>query len=451
MKREQWKSKIGFMWAAIGSAVGLGSIWRFPYIVGDSGGGAFVLIFCVCLILVSIPVFLTEVAIGRRTQTSPSGAFEKLGQSKWWGMSGKMTILTGFVVSSFYSVIAGLTLGYVVEALLGHLTHFHNAEQTISFYSHLIMSPWWISGWHFGFMLLSSLILYLGVQKGIESWNKVLMPLLMCILLVLVIKGLTLPGAEKALHFLFNPNLAAITPDVVIMALGQAFFALSLGQGTMVTYGSYLTRKENIPHICLPIASSVIIVSLMAGISIFTIVFSAGMPPASGPDLMFKTLPLIFSQMKGGYFFALLFFMTIFLAGLTSQISAMQPAIAYLCDEKKFSRHTAVILVALGAFLLGIPSALSFGIWKHHSFFGMTFFNFISYVSVNIFVPLGGLLAVTLAGWKWGVKQALDHLQVGTNHLFDRAPVLKGFLEISICFIAPIVIIIILLNLIGII
>lgn len=365
MKREQWKSKVGFMWAAIGSAIGLGSIWRFPYVVGDSGGAAFVFIFCLCLLIVSLPVFISEITIGRATHTSPSGAFKELGQSKKWAFGGKVTILTGFLVSSFYSVISGITLGYFIEALFGHLTHFQSAQQLAMYYSELTMSSFWCVGWHFCFMLFAGSILFFGVQKGIESCSKILMPLLFVLLIILVIKGIQLPNAMKGVTFLFKPRLSSITPEVVILALGQAFFGLSLGQGTMVTYGSYLKRKENLLTIGIPIASSIIIVSLLAGIAIFSIVFSAGVEPASGPSLMFKTLPLIFSKMRGGYMFASLFFLLVVLAGLTSQISAMQPAIAYLCDEKKFARHDAVILVALGAFLIGIPSALSFGIWKH--------------------------------------------------------------------------------------
>ena len=449
MKREQWKSKIGFMWAAIGSAVGLGSIWRFPYVVGDSGGGAFVLLFILCLVVVSVPVFMAEVAIGRQTHTSPSGAFEQLGGSRWWRGGGKLTILTGFIVSSFYSVIAGLTLGYFVQALLGNITHFKTASEVSAFYHQMSGSLSGAIGWHFAFMALSGTILYYGIQKGIESWNRVLMPLLMVILVMLAVKGLTLKGGREALVFMFKPDLSAITPSVVIMALGQAFFGLSLGQGTMVTYGSYLTRKENIPHICLPIVSSVIIVSLLAGVSIFSIVFSADMAPAEGPTLMFKSLPLIFSNMQGGYLFACLFFLLIFLAGLTSQISAMQPSIAYLCDEKKFPRHKAVIFVASGAFLLGVPSALSTGALSD-VLFHRSFFDLICDLSINVLIPIGGLIATVLVGWKWGIKKAGDHLEIGAEALFKKHPlIVRSYLNISIRYLAPVIIVIILLNLVG--
>lgn len=449
MKREQWKSKIGFMWAAIGSAVGLGSIWRFPYVVGDSGGGAFVLLFIFCLIAISIPVFMAEVAIGRQTHTSPSGAFYTLGKSKWWRAGGRLTILTGFIVSSFYSVIAGLTLGYFVQALLGNITHFQNATQVASFYEKMSGSVFTSLSWHATFMVLAGAILYYGIQKGIESWNKVLMPLLMVILVMLAVKGLSLKGGRAAFEFLFKPDFSAITPAVAIMALGQAFFGLSLGQGTMVTYGSYLTRKENIPHICLPIVSSVVIVSLLAGISIFSIVFSADMAPSEGPTLMFKSLPLIFSGMQGGYLFACLFFLLIFLAGLTSQISAMQPSIAYLCDEKGLSRRRSVILVTLGAFLLGVPSALSTGVLKDF-LFHRSFFDLICDLSINVLIPFGGLIAVILVGWRWGIKKGIEHLEIGAESLFKKHPlIMKRYLKLSICYLAPIIIIMILLNLVG--
>jgi len=315
----------------------------------------------------------------------------------------------------------------------------------------LTTSPFWTVGWHFTFMLMSGCILYMGVQKGIESWNKVLMPMLMILLVMLTIKGLSLPNASKGLEFLFKVDLNSITPAVVVLALGQAFFGLSLGQGTMVTYGSYLTRKENLLTIGIPIVSSILFVSLLAGISIFSIVFSAGMEPSSGPNLMFKTLPFIFSTMKGGYIFGCLFFLLIFLAGLTSQISAMQPAIAYFRDEKNFSKHDSVVIVTLGAFLLGIPSALALGIWQGWTFFGMNFFDFISNLSINILVPIGGLLAVFLVGWKWGIPNAIEHIGIGSKGMLKRHGYLKSYLKVSIRYLAPVVIIVILLNLIGII
>ena len=451
MKRELWKSHIGFMWAAIGSAVGLGSIWRFPYIVGQNGGAAFILLFVIFLVFVSLPVLIAEILIGRKTHLNPCGAYRALGKGKGWGSLGLMTIATGFIVSSFYSVICGWTLGYLADALLGGITHFKTISESQGYFLEHVGSPFWAVGTHFGFMFLATLILFVGVQKGIEGSNRIFMPMLFIILTALVVKGLTMNGAAQGLNFLFNPDWKSLTPAAIIMALGQALFGLSIGQGTMVTYGSYLPKSENIPKTAFPIAMSVIIVSLLAGMAIFTVVFSVGAAPEGGTTLMFQTLPMIFSQMTGGYFLAILFFLLIFIAGLTSQISAMEPLISYFIDEKKWSRHKATIFSGAGAFLLGVPSALSFGIWKGHTFFGLNFFDAISYVSINILIPIGGLSAVILVGWKWGLIDAFAHLKEGTGKFYQKHTVISKYLRFNIKYISPVIIVIILLNFLGII
>ncbi len=443
MKREQWKSRFGFMWAAIGSAIGLGSIWRFPYIVGQSGGALFILLFCACLLLVGIPTLLTEIVIGRKSHLSPTGAFYALGKTPFYRRLGGVTVLTGFLISSFYSVIVGWTLGYLVEAILFGFSGPTGLAARA--FQQIVQNPFWTVGYHAVFMGISSLILYSGIQKGIESWNRILMPMLMALLVFLAVRGLFLPRAQEAVQFLLEPSWSELSPQVFIMALGQAFFGLSLGQGTMVTYGSYLTRKENILKICLPIASSVIIVSLLAGIAIYTTVFSQGLAIDFGPNLMFQTLPLSFSTMPFGRILGILFFLLIFLAGLTSQISAMEPTIAYLMENRRYARHQAVLLCAVGAFVLGIPSALSFGI--HAS----KFFDWISYLSINILVPLGGLFAVWLLGWKVRQQEVLDHLDLGADGYLKHHSTLKRWFLFNIRYITPILLVLILLNLLGVI
>jgi NSS family neurotransmitter:Na+ symporter len=451
MKRELWKSHIGFMWAAIGSAVGLGSIWRFPYIVGQNGGAAFVLLFTIFLVFVSLPVLIAEIVIGRKTHLNPCGAYRELGRGRVWGSFGLLTVITGFIVSSFYSVICGWTLGYLVDALSSNLSHLQTIAESQNYFNHQVGSPYWAVGTHFSFMFLATLILFVGVQKGIEASNKVFMPMLFILLTLLAIKGVTMVNAGAGLKFLFEPDWKSLTPAAVIMALGQALFGLSIGQGTMCTYGSYLSKKEDIPKTAFPIAMSVIIVSLLAGIAIFTVVFSAGAEPTGGTNLMFQTLPLIFSELTGGYFLAILFFLLIFIAGLTSQISAMEPVISFFMDERKWSRHKATFWTGFGAFLLGVPSALSFGIWKGYHIFGMNFFDAISFLSINILIPVGGLSAVILVGWKWGLKEAFDHLKEGTGKFYEKNPSIDKYLRFNIKYISPVIIIIILLNLLGII
>lgn len=449
MKREHWKSRLGFMWAAIGSAIGLGSIWRFPYVLGQSGGAIFILIFVACLLLVGIPTLLTEIVIGRKTHLSPYGAFESLGKKPSYGVLGQMTVITGFIISSFYSVIAGWTLGYLCESILFGFASMSDSQMAKTHFVSLTQNPFWTVGFHGFFMALSAYILYSGIQKGIESWNKILMPLLLGLLLLLTIHGLFLPNADQAIAFLLKPDFHEVTPQVVIMALGQAFFGLSLGQGTMVTYGSYLTRKENVLKICLPIASSVIIISILAGIAIYTTVFAYNLPLDSGPNLMFQVLPLVFSKMAFGRVLGIFFFLLIFMAGLTSQISAMEPSIAYLMERRKYSRHLAVVMVAIGAFLLGIPSALAFGLLKDFTLFQMNFFDLISFISINILVPLGGLAAVLLLGYKVSKNSFFSHLDLGADGFFEKKPFLKKGLFFSIRYVVPVLLFIILLNLLG--
>lgn len=446
MKRALWKSRIGFIWAAVGSAVGLGNIWRFPYVVGENGGAAFVIIYLICLALVGFPVLISEILIGRKTHTSPYGAFKTLGRREGFGSMGKMTILTGFLISAFYSVIAGWTLGYLIEAIMGNMTQFTSTGEAMGYFKNLSDSPYWSVGFHGCFMFLSALILITGVNKGIESGNKIMMPLLFVMLVALAIKGILLPGSEKGLRFLFTPDFSSITPTAVIFALGQAFFALSLGQGTMVTYGSYISQKENLPTTAVSIPIFGTFISILAGMAVFSIVFAVGMRPESGPSLMFQTLPLVFSQIPGGYFVAIAFFLLILLAGLTSEISAMEPLISYLVDEKKWRRKNAVLCTAAGAFTIGVPCALSFGLWSHITLFGKNFFDLLSYVCINILVPLGGLAAVLLVGWRWGLKKAMAHLQEGAGELLQRFPIISFYFRYGIKYVAPLIIIIIMLD-----
>ena len=445
MKRAKWKSRIGFIWAAVGSAVGLGNIWRFPYVVGDSGGGAFLIVYLLCLAAVGFPVLLSEISIGRATHSSPAGAYEKLGRNKGWRGCGVTTIFTGFMVSAFYGVVCGWTLGYLVEIFRGTVTSFGSGAEALAFFNTATSNPWWTIGYHALFMFFCLALLLTGVVKGIERGNKVMMPLLFVVLILLVIKGAMMPGAAKGISFLFKPDWSTINSKVILMALGQAFFALSLGQGTMVTYGSYIDKKENLPSTCFPIALFSTCVSFLAGIAIFAIVFSFDLPPGSGPGLMFQTLPLVFSQMSGGLILAFAFFTLLFLAGLTSEISAMEPLIAYFVDEKKWSRRKATSFTTIFSFLVGVPCSLAFGPWK-----GGAYLDTLTTLCVNFLIPFGGLLAVIVAGWRWGIKKSLGEIELGSGQLFERLGFLRGYFYIGIRYTAPILILLVFLNLMGI-
>ncbi len=450
--RESWKSRLGFMIAAVGSAVGLGNIWRFPYITGEHGGAAFIALYLLFLVLIGFPVLVAEISLGREAQSSPYGSFKKMGGG-YWGLAGKLAILTGFIVSSFYSVVAGWIAGYFVEAIKGNLSQIATAEQASAHFASLVSKPVWSLGCHFGFMLLSVLILYTGVRNGIERFNKILMPLLIILLVFLVIEGLTLPETGKALGFLFSPDWSVLTPAAIIIALGQSFFTLSLGQGTMITYGSYLSKKESIPTTCLPIALVDTGVSILAGIAVFTTVFAVGMAPTEGPALIFSTLPIAFAKLPLGHLLVVLFFLLVILAAITSEISAMEPLIAYLVDEKKWSRRRSVLFCGIASFCVGVPSCLSNETYQLFTVFGYSFFDMISFLAVNVMIPIGGFAVVVVVAWKWGIARAYKTFG-GVDEKSASTMLSKlafNYFRISLKFVAPILIILIFLNALGII
>lgn len=441
--RDSWGSRIGFIFAVAGSAIGLGNIWRFPYIVGHHGGAAFIAIYLICLALIGFPVLISEILIGKKTQTSPSGAFRMLGGNWTWAWLGRMTILTGFIVSAFYSAVAGWILGYLFEALFGRIDQFHSAEAATDHFNALVQNPLWTVGFHCLFLLLATGVLFFGVRKGIERANKWMMPLLFGLLILLVIKGVTMPSAAKGLSFLLAPDWSILTPSALIIALGQSFFTLSLGQGTMVTYGSYLGKKENLVKSCIPIVLLDTLVALLASVAIFTIVFSVGLEPGSGPGLIFHTLPLVFSQIPGGYLLSCFFFLLVFLAAISSEISALEPSIAFFVDERGWKRSHAVMACGFCAFLVGVPSALSFSTFKDTTLWGMNFLDLFDFVSTSILIPLGGFFAVVLVGWWWGFAKAWISLEEGSEDFYEKRMWLKKYFKICIKFIAPILIVLV--------
>lgn len=446
MKRASWGSKIGFIFAVAGSAVGLANIWRFPYIVGQNGGAAFVVVYLIALLLIGFPVFMSEILIGRTTQSNPSGAFLRLGHSAAWGWAGKVTIATGFIVSAFYSAIAGWILGYLVEAISGRISNFQDSASVVTHHLNLMDNPAWGLTFHFLFLLFCTSVLLLGVRSGIERGNKIMMPMLFAILILLAIWGLAMPNSSRGLTFLFTPDWSALTPQAFLIALGQAFFTLSLGQGTMVTYGSYLGKKENLLSSCVPVALMDTAVSLIAAVAVFTIVFSVDLKPDSGPGLIFHTLPWVFSQIPFGYVIAVLFFLLVALAALTSEISAMEPTIAYLIDEWGWKRTPAVLACGIGAFLLGLPSALSYSLLKNQTIGGMTFLDLMDFFATAILIPLGGFFAVLLVGWKWGAVNALAQLKEGSVEFFKRNPWLSRYFWFCFKYSAPTLIALVFLN-----
>ena len=468
--REHWGSGLGFILAAAGSAVGLGNIWKFPYITGQNGGGAFVVVYLVCIAVIGLPVMLCEIALGRRTQRNPVGAFKKLspGSSvvahllgagtvltglfllafqRWgwaallliigmlvfqygWTVVGAMGVLAGFTILAFYSVVAGWTIGYIVESLRGQLA-FADMSAAGEHFGQFIADPRWAVGCHFVFIVLCVLIVIRGVRSGIERWSKILMPLLFLLLFVLIVRGITLEGALEGVRFYLSPDFSKINAESILVALGHAFFSLSLGMGAMITYGSYVGRGQNIFLAALSITALDTLVALMAGLAIFPAVFAMGFEPGAGPGLVFQVLPAVFNGIPGGcWLWATLFFLLLAVAALTSGISLLEVVTAYFVDERKWSRRDATLVCGGVIFLLGSVCALSIGDWDNMTWlqgglekvFGGTkasFFDVLDNLASNWMLPLGGMLICIFVGWIWGTRNAVTEIRQGSHNFAD--------------------------------
>ena len=451
MQRESWKTQMGFICAAVGSAVGLANIWRFPYVVGNNGGAAFIIVYLLCVFIIGIPVFASEVIIGRKTHKNPQGAFRVLGKnSKFWSSMGLIAIATGLIVSAFYSVVAGWILGYLFEAINGSLIELSCQDTSkIVFYSH-IQNTGWIIGFHFCFIIFCMMMLMRGVRRGIEWGNKLFMPVFFCILVILIINGLIQTNSSEGLKFLFSPDWSKLTPTALMIALGHSFFTLSSGQGTMIAYGSYLSDNTNIVKSSISIALSDTLISMLVAIAIFTVAFSVGIEPSCGPGLVFHTLPVIFSKIAYGNIMAILFFLLVTLAAITSEISAMEPLISYLIDENGLRRENATIITAIVSFILGVPLALSFGVLNKFTICNKNFFELAEFVSTNVMIPIGGLFAVLLVGWKLGFDNAYDHLKKGSKDFLKKFFWLKWYFWVCIKYVVPALIVLVFINAIGI-
>ncbi len=451
-QREQWSSKLGFILAASGSAIGLGNIWKFPYIAGENGGAAFVFVYLICIAVIGLPVLVGEILMGRTTQRNPVGAFNRLSKGNpYWTALGGLGVVAGFIILSFYSVVAGWSLGYIVESMKGVFSTFTDASIANEHFGNLVGNPTWILGYHGLFFILTMVVVYFGVKDGIEKGSKIMMPILLFILLILVIRGLTLPGAEKGMDFLWNPDWTKISGESVLIALGHAFFTLSLGMGAMMTYGSYLSKKDNILNAATQVVFLDTLIAILAGIAIFTAVFATGQDPASGPGLIFQTLPVVFAKMPGGSIFSVLFFLLLTLAALTSAISLLEVVVAYFVDEKGWQRHRAVMTFGFVTFLIGVPSALSFNLLSDFTIFGNTFFDAADYLASNILLPLGGFFIAIFVGWVWGIDKAIIELKDGAEKIIETNPWLMRLWSIFLRFLSPILIFIVLLYKLGII
>lgn len=445
-QRDSFTSKFGVIAAAAGSAIGLGNIWRFPYVVGENGGAAFLFIYLAFIFAIGIPVMLSEFTIGRGAQLNPYGAFKKLAPGKPWYLVGLMGVGAAFMILAFYTAVAGWTFEYIYQSIINGFEGKNSNELGVMFDSFRESSFRPIL-WFVIFMFLTSWIVNSGIKNGIEKYAKILMPLLLVLIIVLCVRSITLPGAGVGLKFLFKPDFSKITADTVLQALGQAFFSLSIGMGTLITYGSYISKKDNLGNIAVSVSLADTFIAILAGIAIFPAVFAFGIAPSAGEGLVYKTLPAIFQQMPGGYIFSLMFFILLGVAALTSTISVLEVIVAYFVEELGMVRKKATIVASLSVSVLGVMSVLSWGALKNITLFGENIFGILNYTSANILLPLGGLLIVGFIGWYYGGAKTKAEL---SNDGTLKAKYFPVFIFI-IRFIAPIAIALVFLNSIGII
>jgi NSS family neurotransmitter:Na+ symporter len=416
-----WSSRVAFVLAVTGSAVGLGNIWKFPYITGQYGGGAFVMVYLVAVFAVGLPIMTSEILLGRRGRRNPIATMKILGaeegsstQWKWLGIIG---VLAGFLILSFYSVIAGWVLNYIVKSLSGDFEGANLQQVTVLFES--TANDWMVTAiGHTVFMIMTTVVVALGVQHGLERAVRILMPMLMLCLLLLVGYSYLEGDFQRGWDFMFTPNWDALSSEGILVALGQAFFTLSIGMGTVMAYGAYLPEGTPITSSALTVAISDTVIAILAGLVIFPIIFANGLDPAAGPGLVFEALPLAFGQMPGGMYFGALFFVLVTFAAWTSSIGLIEPAVAWIVETFYRPRTEASIMVAVAAWLLGLGTVFSFNIWKDKLFWQGTVFDNLEYVSTNILLPVGGLLITVFAGWVLCRNSSSEELGIGTGPLY---------------------------------
>ena len=445
MQRENFGSQFGAIMAMTGSAVGLGNLWRFPYMVGVYGGAAFVLVYVIVVFLLCLPILNSEMIAGRRSQTNAFGAFKVLAPGTKWKWVGALMIFTPLVVLSYYSVIGGWSLEYLYKSVCFDFTSFaHTRQELDSIFGNFISSVWTPLIWHTVFLGVTALIVVLGVKKGIETFGKIMMPLLFLLVILIAVRAATLPGAGEGFAYLFKPDFSRITPAVCAAALGQGFFSLSVGFGIMLTYASYMNRKDSIGKSSVLIAVSDTMFALIASCAIMPAVFAFGLSPEAGPSLLFEVLPFIFSQMPLGGVVAILFFVALLVAALTSSVSILEVGVAYLVEEKHLSSKFAFLIIFVGTWLVGILCSLSFGPLSDMRIFGDILFDFLDRFTSNILMTLGALLIVIFVGWKMNRDDVRNEFTNGGT--LKGSGKLFGPMYLVIRYLAPIAILVIMFS-----
>lgn len=415
--REHWGSRLGFILAASGSAVGIGNIWKYPHMAGQNGGAAFTLIYLICILVVGLSIVIGEFALGRKTQLSPVGAYLAIAPGSLWKWVGFLGVASAFVILSFYGVVGGWIMNYSFLSLKGDFSQLTgNPEAASALFNSFITGTWAPLFWQLLFMMICIYVIVNGVKGGIEKWSKIMMPTIIVILVILAIRGLTLPNGMTGLTFLFKPKFEDLSASAVVLALGHSFFTLSLGMGTMITYGSYLKRNENLLNSALWVIGLDTIIALLAGVAIFSTVFALGADPAEGAGLIFVVLPSVFPQLPGGQIWGTLFFVILFMAALTSAISILEVVTAYFIDQKGWTRIRSTILFGGIITVVGIFCSLSLGGKLNITWFlDMSFFDFMDYLSSKYMLPIGGMLMAIFIIKRWSVNEFVKELHTGMN------------------------------------
>lgn len=442
--RGAWSSRFGFILAGAGSAIGLGNIWRFPYITGENGGAAFVVVYLLCVFLIGFPVMIAELTLGRNTRKNPVGAFKALAPGSSWKYVGVLGVVTGLVIFSWYSVIAGWVVGYLYKTAVGQFNNLSDPSATKTIFDNFVSSPVPVILLTLFFIGLTGYVVFRGVKGGIEKWSRVLMPMLLVLLVLLAIRSITLPGASAGLRFYLSPDFSAINLNMIIAALGQAFFSLSLGMGTMITYGSYLAKKDNIPGAAAWVCTFDTGVAILAGFVILPAVAAMGKEYAAGPGLIFQVLPSIFGDMPGGQMFGVGFFILIIIAALTSTVSILEVPVAYMIDEKNWTRKKAVGLMCLIAFALSVPAALASGASDFFTSLpglGLSFFAIISSIFGDFSLTLGSLFVAVFVGWRWATTKAKEEIESEGVHFG-----IEKYWKFLIKYVAPVTIFVLFLS-----
>ncbi len=441
MKRDSFGSRFGALVAMAGSAVGLGNLWRFPYLVGENGGAAFIIVYIIMVFVLCLPIFISEFVVGRRSQQNAYAAFRNLSGGSAWKWVGMFTVIVPLIVLSYYSVIGGWSVEYLLKSMTFTFTDTDTRTTMGTMFTDFVSSTWMPIIMHTAFLLATTLIVMVGIKDGIEKFSKVMMPLLFFMVLAIAVYSLTLPGAGRGVDYLFKPDFSKIDGHTFAAALGQAFFSLSLGFGTIMTYASYVDKKENPLFQSTATAVSDLTFALIAGVAIMPAVFAFGLNPQSGPGLVFETLPYVFSQMPAGGVIAIAFFMALLVAALTSSISMLEVAVAYLVEEKGLKRVSASLIVFAGCWVVGVLCSLSFGPLSGVKIVGLSIFDFFDNISSNILMTLGSLMTVLFVGWRLKKTDIYDEFTNGGTLSANAR--MFGVLWFLIRYVCPLAIIVV--------